>query len=101
MSLTINTSKYKSKIKIAGDLTIYDVGAYHEKLKERFRIDKNLEFDLSGVGEVDAAGLQLLAAYGKKAVEHGVKVDIVASNEDVDEALETSSLIGSLKCAED
>lgn len=45
---------------IEGDMTIYRVTELKQQFVEKIAAHQEIEVDLSGVGEIDAAGLQLM-----------------------------------------
>lgn len=98
MAMNIETEGGVNRVTVDGELTIYEVSGYHDVLKEGFQADKNMVVDLSSVEEVDASGLQLLAAYGKKAISNGAEISFVNMNDVAREALQTSRLLTSLNC---
>jgi len=50
-----------TRLSLDGDLTIYRAGEIRQRLIEDVRANGVLELDLSRVGEIDTAGLQVLA----------------------------------------
>ncbi len=50
----------KTTLAIAGDLTIYTALEHREKLLDTVRKEEHCVLDMSGVTEIDAAGLQVL-----------------------------------------
>jgi anti-anti-sigma factor len=57
------------KLKIEGSLSIYEAATLQQELCACLENDSDLELDLGGVTDCDAAGLQLLYATRKKAAE--------------------------------
>ena len=49
-------------LKPAGDLTIFEVGALYEELKQVVTAHPQVELDLSEVDKLDASAIQLLIA---------------------------------------
>lgn len=49
-------------LKPAGDLTIFEVGALHEEIKQAVTAHPQVELDLSEVDKLDASAIQLLIA---------------------------------------
>ncbi len=70
-------------IAIADDLTIYNALAQKQTLLDALDATGKLELDLSQVGEIDTAGLQLLILLKKEAQRAGKCVSIVAHSQAV------------------
>ena len=83
MTLAKTTNKSRSKpkpgkIAIEGTMTIYDAATQKKDLLNAFNTTNELEIDLSGVTEMDSAGLQLLVLLKREAVREGKQVRLVA-----------------------
>jgi anti-anti-sigma regulatory factor len=63
------------EIVLPSSLTIAEVGELHHRLTERLQVSETLAVDCSGVDVVDGAGLQLLAALNKAAIERQVSIE--------------------------
>ncbi len=50
----------KTALAITGDLTIYTAAEHREKLLDTVRKEEHCVLNISGVSEIDAAGLQVL-----------------------------------------
>ncbi len=98
MALTIETENDINRVKIDGDLTIYNASEYCQIFKESFKSDKNLEIDLSAVEEVDTSGLQILAVFGKQVIDNGAEVSFSECSDDAAAALKTCRLLAALNC---
>ena len=59
------------KVRIVGEMTIYDAGEMKPQLLKQLARATELEIDLSGVSEFDSAGLQLLILLKREAARHG------------------------------
>jgi len=59
---------------LPSSLTIAEVGELYPALAERMQQGGDFVIDCSGVDAVDGAGLQLLAALNKSAIEHEVSL---------------------------
>ncbi|WP_295475794.1 STAS domain-containing protein [uncultured Pseudomonas sp.] len=71
-------------LQAAGDLTIYEVQQAHEQLKELLAADAPAwQLDLSGIGELDSAGAQLLLALHQYLTEQGRPTEVVAASPSV------------------
>ena len=83
MTLAKTTNKSRSKpkpgkIAMVGTMTIYEAAAHKRDLLNAFNTSNELEIDLSGVTEMDSAGLQLLVLLKREAVREGKQVRLVA-----------------------
>jgi len=63
--LQIKTDGSSSFVRINGPLTIYEVAEFQQQITEAWPAEGELNIDLSGVSEIDTAGLQLLLALRK------------------------------------
>jgi len=68
---------------IAEDLTIYHALEQKQVLLDALAATSELELNLSHVGEIDTAGLQLLILLKKEALRAGKQVRIVAHSQAV------------------
>lgn len=77
-----------SRLAIAEDLTIYNATALKQRLIDSLLAADRLEIDLSGVGEIDTAGFQLLVLVKREARRLDKEAQIVAHSEAVREVLD-------------
>lgn len=63
--------RQSGRLTITGGLTVVQVGGVKELLLQGFAAAEQLTCDLAAVDEVDLAGLQLLCAAHRFAVDHG------------------------------
>ena len=95
ISTTTSTSGDKrkhSKVSIADTMTIYDAAAHKKELLNAFHSSDEMEIDLSGVSEMDSAGLQLLVLLKREAFKVGKQVQLVAHSAASLEVLDTYNL---------
>lgn len=71
------------RISLSEDLTIYHALEQKQQLLDALSGTDDLELDLSHVGEMDTAGLQLLILLKKEALAAGKRVAIVAHSQAV------------------
>ena len=83
-----------SRFVIEGELAIYTVLEWKDKLLKGLSTSEELELDLSGVGEFDAAGLQLLVMIKQEATILGKFLKITGHSPVVVELLDLSGLVG-------
>lgn len=82
------------RLTLADDLTIYHAQAHKEKLLDALSGTHKLELDLSAVGDMDSAGLQLLMLVKREAVQHDKEVIITGHSPAVQQTLDFCNLIG-------
>lgn len=81
-------------IVINGELSIYTALELKEQLLAGLSTAEELELDVSGVGEVDAAGLQLLVMAKQQANASGKVLRITGHTPVIIELLDLSGLAG-------
>lgn len=79
---------------INDEMSIYTAMEQKNVLAEQLQVSKELQIDLSGVAEIDSAGLQLLLFLKREALERNVKLNLVQHSQAVVEVLELLSLSG-------
>jgi anti-anti-sigma factor len=82
----------RTSFQLEGELTIYTVEARKDQLLAALDQSSRLELDLSGITEVDTAGLQLLIALERETQHRGVTLTWRAPSQAVIDALEISRL---------
>jgi anti-anti-sigma factor len=82
------------RIAIIGELTIYTVLELKDTLLDGLSLTEDLELDLSAVGEIDAAGLQLLVMIKQEAAVTGKVLRFIGHSPVVVELLDFSGLAG-------
>ncbi len=80
------------KLRIEGDMTIYRAAELKQTLMDGLRNHRQLEFDLSGVTEMDSAGFQLLMLVKREAQDAGKSVRFVAHSQACIEVIDTFSM---------
>lgn len=71
----------------SGEMTIYSAAANYQQLKERLNARAPMRLDLSGVTEIDSAGLQLLLFAQAEADALGLEFAIMAHSDPVEDVL--------------
>lgn len=74
------------------DLTIYNALALKEELLAAIKEHKTIELDLSQVGQIDTAGLQLLIFAKREATQLKKEMRIVAHSKAVQEIIDFCNL---------
>ena len=97
MTISNTTSKSRgkrkhNKVSIEGTMTIYEAATQKRDLLSAFNSTDELEVDLSGVTEMDSAGLQLLVLLKREAFKEGKQVRLVAHSVASLEVLEVYNL---------
>lgn len=77
---------------IQDEMTIYNASEHKQALAQFLKTSKELQLDLSGVGEIDSAGVQILLFLKKEAVKHAVKLTLIQHSQAVVEVLELLNL---------
>lgn len=60
MSMDVEHQGTSARVTLSGELTIYNVAQIKTALTELMHEAKEIEVDLSGIGDIDSAGLQLM-----------------------------------------
>lgn len=81
-------------LRIEGEMTIYQAAELKQTLATALQQSETLEIDLSAIGEIDTAGVQLLIATKKSAQAAGKELRLVAHSDAVVEAFELLDLGG-------
>lgn len=89
-----NKKQQPGRIAIEGELTIYTVLELKDKLLAGLSASEELELDLSAVGEIDAAGLQLLVMVKQQAAALNKVLRFTGHSQVVLELLDLSGLAG-------
>lgn len=71
------------RLAMTQDMTIYRAAEHKEQLIGALDGADQIELDLSGVPEIDTAGLQLLILLKQEAARRGIEVRLVAHSEAV------------------
>lgn len=79
---------------LEGDLTIYRAAEIKERLIPPISAHRETELDLSGVSEIDSAGLQLLLLAAKEARRHQHAFRLSFLSQPVEELLALYNLHG-------
>ncbi len=81
-----------SRLRVEGDLTIYEAVALKAALMAALVDSPMLEIDLSDVGEIDTAGLQILLLIKNEAESRGRDIRFIQHSPAVREVLEMCDL---------
>jgi len=89
-----NETQQPGRIAITGELTIYTALELKDQLLAALSATEALELDLSEVGEIDAAGLQLLVMIKQQAAVSGKALSVTGHSPVVLDLLDLSGLAG-------
>lgn len=84
------------RIALPQDMTIYNAMEQKQTLLEALAGTEDLELDLSGVAEIDTAGLQLLLLVKREAQRLNKRVAIVAHSQAVQSVIEFCNIAAEL-----
>lgn len=88
-------------LRIEGELTIYTAAETKERIVGALAAGSALEIDLSQVGEIDTAGLQLLILAKREAAARGASVALIHHSSAVLECFELCNMTAVLGAAAD
>lgn len=80
-----------------GELTVFTAEAHKQRLLAALQVEADLLVDASAVAEVDGAGVQLLLAAQKEAVELGGGLTLQSATPPLIEALMLTDLLGEFR----
>ncbi|CAK0766152.1 STAS domain-containing protein [Gammaproteobacteria bacterium] len=81
-------------ISLDGEMTIFTIRDIATRLLEPLSNSVGIEIDLTGVTEIDSAGLQLMIAVKKMAADHGLPLRFVGHSSAVIRVLDLCDLVG-------
>lgn len=81
-----------TQLSIDNEMTIYTALELKQPLADYLKTNKDIQIDLSGVTEIDCAGLQLLLFLKREAIERQIKLTLVQHSQAVVEVLELLNL---------
>jgi len=88
MSIQVERGEHRCRLRIDGEMTIYSAAEHKSQLLEYLKDGEDLELDLSGVGEMDSAGLQILLLLKRETEKAGHGLHLVNHSQAVFEVLE-------------
>lgn len=96
--LTFESTQHNGKvvIKVVGELTIYTAVQARKEFADALEVHASPEVDLSGVSEIDTAGVQVLLWAKQEAVRHGRVIPFAFHSPEVMEVLDLLNLVGTL-----
>ena len=92
MTITASTRKGVCKLRIEGEMTIYQAGEIKRKFVSVLADCREIELDLAHVSDLDSAGLQLLCLLKREATALGKPLRIAAHSPAVIDVIERFNL---------
>jgi anti-anti-sigma factor len=92
MPVVASTKKGICRLRVEDDMTIYTAADLKQQLLPRLAKCKEMELDLSGVNEMDSAGLQLLVLLKREAKEKGIELRMTAHGPAVTSVIDTCNM---------
>ncbi len=93
MTIRAETKDGLSLLHIEGDMSIYTAAALKAELMPYITQPGEREIDLSGVSEIDSAGLQLLILAKREAARHASPLRLTGHSRAVLELLDLCNLV--------
>lgn len=97
MSIDVINEPGRCLIRIDGELTIYTAGLANSTIGESLAANQSVAIDLTGVTEIDTAGLQILLVARKEAMLRERAVSFIGHNRIVIECLRLMNLVNFFK----
>ncbi|MGD7033680.1 MAG: anti-sigma factor antagonist [Gammaproteobacteria bacterium HGW-Gammaproteobacteria-10] len=94
MAIEVSEKNGITIIAIQDDMTIYTASEQKARLSKYLQSGRELQINLSGVSEMDSAGLQLLLWLKQEAGRNAIKLSLVRHSQAVVEVLELLNLTG-------
>ena len=94
MAISIETNDGICRMRVEGEMTIYNAVEFKQALLANLPACMEMEINLSGVGEVDTAGLQMLLLAKREAAGYGKKMRLVEHSPATLEVLDLCSMAG-------
>lgn len=94
MSVKIEKKDHVSTLSIEGEMSIYSAAEYKTQLLDHLADCEELELNLSEVGEMDSAGLQILLVLKREAEATGRDLRLINHSRAVYEVLELLNMQG-------
>ncbi len=93
MQIKIANQEQHYQVKISGEITIFEAKILYEECVRFVTNAQCIECDLSEVSEIDSAGLQVLVALKKYAIEKKFNFSLINHSESVQALLDLSQLV--------
>ncbi|MFH1148192.1 MAG: STAS domain-containing protein [Pseudomonadota bacterium] len=83
----VREERKEDVLKLSGDVDIHHLEAFHNALKERYPLERDLVLDCTDLVQMDTAGIQLLLAF-KKSLPPGRRLTVRNLSSYLEEALD-------------
>ncbi len=88
MSVQRKVTKYKTDIKLSGEMTIYQAAEIHSQLvSNRSGLDRKVVLNLEQVEDIDTSGVQLLMMLSREVAAQGGVLNIGAISDRAEHVL--------------
>lgn len=94
MPSTIELHDDVCRIRIEGDMTVYNALDLKHELAPCLSKAPHLELDLSQVNEMDSAGLQLLILLKREATKRGMRLALISHSPAVTDVIDIFNMAG-------
>lgn len=94
MAISIETNGGICQLRVDDEMTIYNAVEFRQALLANLPVCAEMEINLSGVGEMDTAGLQMLLLAKREAAVYGKKLRLVAHSQATLEVLDLFNMAG-------
>jgi anti-anti-sigma factor len=95
-SVEVDTTTTPCTVRLSGELNIYHAVAVRDAVFALFAQHQQLEIDLSGVNEIDTAGVQVLLAGRRETARDGGEMRFSRHSKCVDDVVGAMNLAGIL-----
>ena len=94
MAISIETNGGICRLRVEDDMTIYNAVEFKQVFLANLPGCAEMEINLSGVGEMDTAGFQMLLLAKREAAGHGKNLRLVAHSPATLEVLDLYNMAG-------
>ncbi len=94
MAISIETNDGICRLRVEDEMTIYNAVEFKQALLANLSACGEMEINLSGVGEMDTAGLQMLLLAKREAAVYGKKLRLVEHSPATLEVLDLYNMAG-------
>ena len=92
----MNSETHTTRIEIKGELSIFSAASWRQQLLDALEQEGEIDVDLSGVSEIDSAGVQLMIAAKREAAARSRTLRFTGHSRAVFETLELCDIGGHL-----
>jgi len=92
MTIQVNEKNGVTHLDIQDEMTIYTALEQKNELSQHLKADHELHINLSGVAEIDSAGLQILLFLKQEAIKKNITLSLIQHSQAVVEVFELLNL---------